>query len=51
MATSQASETATSKVAATATSGASGWGAARFDMRGMMWSGAGVGWWLFGVGA
>ncbi|KAF6239369.1 hypothetical protein HO173_002631 [Letharia columbiana] len=49
-ATSQASDTATSKARGTATSGASGWDA-RFGLRGMMWSGAVVGWWLFGVGA
>ena len=48
--TSQVSETATSKVTGTVTSGARGWDA-RFGLRGMIWSGAVAGWWLFGVGA
>lgn len=48
-ATSQASETAASTISGTASSGASGWDS-RFGLRGMMWSGAFVGWWLFGFG-
>ncbi len=44
VAMSQASETATS------TSGASGRDA-RFGLRGMVWSGVVVGWWLFRIGA